>query len=60
MDQQAEGPGIVCSAFFNAQKDVSGHEDGRVGDKGVEVATLIQCQVLLGRAEEHLNAQRLP
>ena len=58
MEQQAEGSWIFSPAFLDAEEDVSGHHDGRVGDEGIEVpalAAFLQFQMLLGRAEEYLD-----
>lgn len=58
MEYQAEGSWVFRPAFLDAQKNVSGHHDGRVGDEGIEVPALtsfLQFQVLLGRVEEHFD-----
>jgi len=58
VEEQTEGSWIFRFAFLDAEEDVSGHHDGRVGDDGIEVpalAAFLQFQVLLGRAEEYLD-----
>jgi len=62
MKQQAEGSWIFRPAFLDAEKDVSGHHDGRVGYEGIEVpalAAFLQFQMLLGRAKEHFDVPAL-
>ena len=62
MKQQAEGSWIFRPAFLDAEKDVSGHHDGRVGYEGIEVpalAAFLQFQMLLGRTEEYFDVPTL-
>ena len=62
MKQQAEGSWILRPALLDAQKNVPGHHDGRVGYEGIEVpalAAFLQFQMLLGRAKEHFDVPAL-
>ncbi len=62
MEQQTEGSWIFRPTLLDAQKNVSGHHDGRVGDEGIEVpalAAFLQFQMLLGRTEEYFDVPTL-